>query len=405
MPEFTYQARNADGELISGQLEGPDSRSVATALVRQGYHPVRIESKSTSLSLTKKIGWKSTRVNHQEILILFRELTSLLRAGISLSDALDTAAKQSGSESLEKILRSVTGRVHGGSSFSEALSAYPSIFPELYISMIKVGETAGILDQVLERLAVLGTQEMETRSRLRSALVYPLVLISFALLVVNGLLIGVLPKFVSIFQASQIQLPMPTRVLLACSNVVQHHWWALLIGLVLLVIGIQRYYTTKSGRWAIDTLLLKVPITGDLYQKILITRFTRTLGSMLKTGVPMLEAISVSEKTLNNVVFQRAIQRTYSAVSEGKSFAETLASSNLFPHMVIQLVTVGEKTGQLDAMLQESAAFYEPEIEMNIRNFTTLLEPVLLLTMGIVVGFIALSVLLPIFQLIHVFRR
>lgn len=405
MPEFTYQARNSDGELISGTLEGADSRAIAGALVRLGYHPVRIQSKRSGLSLPGKLGWKNNRVDHQEILILFRELTSLLRAGISLADALDTATKQAGSDALEKILRNVTSRVHGGSSFSEALAAYPSIFPELYISMIKVGETAGILDQVLERLAILGTQELETRSRLRSAMVYPCVLVGFALLVVNGLLIGVLPKFVSIFQASQIALPLPTRVLLGCSHLVQQYWWALLGGIVLLVFGVRRYYRTRQGRWNIDSLILNLPIFGSLYQKVLITRFTRTLGSMLRTGVPMLEAISVSEKTLNNVVFQRAIQRTYNAVSEGKSFADTLAASNLFPHMVIQLVSVGEKTGQLDAMLQESADFYEPEIEMNIRNFTTLLEPVLLLTMGIVVGFIALSVLLPIFQLIHVFRR
>ncbi len=391
--------------MVVGMLEGDDERAVATSLTQQGFHPVRIRPQSSFDQLPGLANFGTKRVDRQELLLLLRELTSLLRAGIPLTTSLESAAGQNRSPALRKALTDITRRVNSGASFSDAVSSHPQDFPELFISMIRVGETAGILDQVLERLAQLGTQELETRSRVRSALIYPLTLVSFAFLVVSGLLVGVLPKFVGIFEASQVKLPWPTRLLLFLSGLMTHYWWLLLISFFVFGWLFRAYYATPSGRWQIDQWTLYIPIVGPLYRKVMVAQIARTLGSMLRTGVPLLEALGVTEKTVSNVVYQRALQRTRTAVAEGKSLSEPLTASGLFPHLVLQLVSVGERSGQLDTMLGEVSAFYEPEIELSIRNLTTLLEPILLMGMGLVVGFIALSVLLPIFQLIHVFKK
>lgn len=405
MPLFSYQARDAAGQPVTGTLEALDERAVAASLTKQGYHPVRIQRQGLQQDLAGLAVWKRRRVDRQEILILFRELAALLRAGIPLATSLHGAIEQTQSSLLRQLLSDVARRVQEGASFSDALAAHPAEFPELFISMIRVGEVAGILDQVLEQLAQLGSQELEMKSRVQSALIYPLVLVGFALLVVNGLLIGVLPKFVSVFEASQVSLPLPTKILLGLSWLVRKFWWLLGALAVWAVWAARRYYRTPAGRARVDQWILNIPVVGDLSRKVIIARIARILGAMLKTGVPLLEAITVTEKTVPNVVFQRALQRTRVVVQEGQNLTESWAASGLFPPLVLQMVMVGERSGQLDKMLGEVAAFYDPEVELTIRNLTTLMEPVLLLGMGLVVGFIALSVLLPIFQLIHVFRR
>lgn len=402
---FSYQARDSAGRLVAGTLKASDERAVAASLSRSGYLPVRIEPAGALGGWSLDLLWKRRQIDRQEVLILMRELAALLRAGIPLATSLENAIQQTQSLLLRKVIGDVAERVQGGTSLSDAMAGHPDVFPELFISMVRVGEVAGILDQVLDRLAQLGTQELEMRSRVRSALVYPIVLISFALLVVNGLLVGVLPKFISVFQASKVALPWPTRLLLGVSWFLRRFWWLLGAGIGFGFLGWRRYYASPQGRWNTDQRLLRLPLVGVLYRKIMIARVTRTLGAMLRTGVPLLEALEVAGKTVPNVVLQRTLQRTRQAAAEGKSLTEIWTASGLFPPLVLQLVSVGERSGQLDAMLTEVASFYDPEIELTTRNLTTLLEPVLLMVMGLLVGFITLSVLLPIFQLIHVFRK
>ena len=406
MSRFTYQARDRVGQLVVGVLEAPDERTVASTLSRQGYQPVKIRRQTTAQQWNPLFFLKQNRVDRQEVLILFRELAALLRAGIPLATSLDGAIQQTQPDSaLRKMLGHVTRDVQGGSSLSEAMNKYPDVFPELFVSMIRVGEVAGILDQVLEQLAQLGTQELETRSKIQAAFLYPMVLVGFALVVVTVLLVGVLPQFVSVFEASKVSLPLPTKVLLGLSGTVRRFWWLLLVSGAAGLWWLRRFHASPKGRWVMDRWTLSLPLIGVLYRKLLIARIARILGAMLKTGVPLLEALTVVEKTVPNVVFQQTIQRTRSAVAEGQSLAEPWTASGLFPPLVLQLVSVGERTGQLDMMLSEITSFYDPEIELTIRNLTTLLEPALLMIMGLLVGFIALSVLLPIFQLIHVFKR
>lgn len=405
MPNFAYHARDAEGRLITGVLEAPDERAAAVALGQRGCQPVQIQPQTAFPTLAGVMAWNAARIDRQEVMVLLRQLAALVKAGIPLVEGLDGAIQQTPSPALRRILGDVTHRVQGGSSFSDALAHHPDVFPQLYTSMVRVGEVAGILDHVLAQLAQLGTQELEHRSRIQSALVYPIVLIGFALVVVNVLLIGVLPKFVSVFQASRIALPWPTQVLLGISGAARHFWWLLVLGAAAAVWGARRYYATPEGRETVDRGLLTVPVIGDLSRKIVVARLSRIVGAMLKTGVPLLEALTVAEQTVSNRVFQRILQHTRAAVAEGRSMSETWRASAQFPPLVSQLLSVGERSGQLDTMLLEIADFYEPEIDLTIRKFTTLLEPLLLMVMGLMVGFIALSVLLPIFQLIHVFKR
>ena len=405
MPRFQYQARDSTGHLIAGIQESTDERSVAGYLARLGYQPIQIQRSGLLRELIQGGIFRRNRVDRREVLILLRELAALLRSGIPLATGLEGLIQQTESQVLRRVLTDVSQRVKAGASFSESLAVHPEVFPELVISMVRVGEVAGILDRVLDQLAQLGAQELETRSRISSAMIYPVVLMVFALLIVNGLLIGVLPKFITVFEASKVPLPWPTRFLLLVSFVARRYGW--LVGLIGLGLfgGMRRYLATPEGRLRFDRGILGLPVMGGLFRKILIARVAHTLGAMLRTGVPLLEALSVTEKTLPNTAFQRALQKTRAAVAGGESLTQTWSASGLFPPLVLQMVSVGERTGQLDSLLMEVAAFYDPDIDLTIRNLTTLLEPILLVAMGLFVGLIALSVLLPIFQLIHVFKR
>jgi len=284
------------------------------------------------------------------------------------------------------------------------LAKYPKVFSELFVSMIRVGETGGIMDRVLERLALLSTQEMEIYSRIQSAMTYPIVLVVMAFLIMNFILIGVLPKFVVVFKSSGAALPLPTQIVLGMSFILRRFWPLILLASAALVYYFRRYIRTERGRYQYHQWLMRVPIFGELYTKIQVARFTRTLSTLTGSGVPILHALLVVEKTITNVVIQRAIQNIRTALTAGSSLVEPFKASGIFSPMVTQMIAIGEKSGKIDTMLEDIAKFYEPEIENTIKNLTSLLEPFMLLAMGLMVAFIALSVLLPIFNLMKVFR-
>ena len=273
------------------------------------------------------------------------------------------------------------------------------------MSLVRVGESGGMLDKVLNRLADLATGEMDLRSRIRSALVYPVVLALVAFLMVNFVLVAVLPKFVAIFEASSASLPWPTRMLLGLSELVRNFWWLLGLGALLVFSWFQQYYHSPMGRLRVDGLMLRLPLVGALILKVMVARLCRSVAALTKSGIPVLEALSVVEPTLSNALLQKIIKNVRGAISKGQSLTEPFKASGLFPPMVIQLINTGERSGRLDEMFDQIAVFYEPEVEATVRNLTSLLEPAMLLMMGLVVAFIALSVLLPIFNLISIIRR
>lgn len=399
MPIYRYKARDRSGELIAGTIEGKDEKEIAASLDRMGYSVIELASQEK-----ERISFFWQRIEKQETIIFTRQLATLLRTGMALSPGLSTICEQTTNKKFRAILEDVRQSVQEGESFSQALSKHPQVFSELFVSIVEVGETGGMLDTALDRLAILGTQELETSSRIRSALIYPAVLVAVAFLVVNFLIVGVLPKFAMVFRASGTHLPLPTHIVLGLSWILRRLWLPLFVILGLAGIWFRNYVRGAEGKFKFHGWLLRLPLFGKLYAKIQVSRFARTLSALTASGIPLLQGLVVVEKIVSNVVIRRIIQNIRTSIAEGSTVAEPFKASGFFSPMVVQMISTGEKTGKLDQMLGEIASFYEPEIDYTIKNLTALLEPFMLLAMGVMVAFIALSVLLPIFNLIKVFR-
>ena len=406
MSVYQYKARDAGGNLMEGAVEAENETAAAFSLENSGLTPLTISARSTAgdnRSLSGGFFFK--KVSRQEVLIFTRQLATLISTGVPLIQSLENVSAQTANPNFKQVINEIINSLKSGASFSESLLRYPAIFPNLYVSMVKVGEAGGLLDKVLVRLAELSTQDIDLRSRLRSVLIYPLVLAIVAFLIVNFVLVGVLPKFVTIFEASQANIPIPTRLLLFTSHMLRSYWWLGIIAIILGLRGFSSYYRSAQGRLKVDTLTLRLPLFGPLILRIMVCRFSRSIAALTKSGIPILNALEVVESTISNRALSRMLEGVRTAVSRGQSLTEPFAASGLFPPMVIQLINTGERTGRLDDMFEQIALFYEPEIEFTIRNLTSLLEPAMLLGMGLVVAFIALSVLLPIFNLISIVRR
>lgn len=404
MATYRYKARDKAGELVIGKLEGDDEANIISSLDRLGYTVVEVTLQGKVPFSLKELSEHFKGISRQEVNIFTRQLATLIRAGLALAPSLATICEQTENKKFKILLEDIQQAVQAGTSFSEALAQHPKIFSELFVSMIEVGETGGLLDLVLDRLAILGVQEQETNSRIKSAMVYPIALVVIAFVVVNFMIVGVLPKFVMVFSAAQAKLPLPTQIVLGLSWVIRKFWFVIIIAFGLISMAFKKYISKPEGKFRFHSWLLKLPIFGKLYIKIQISRFARTLSALTSSGITLLQGLAVVEKTISNVVMRRAIQNIRLSITEGRSLVEQFKASGFFTPMVVQMIATGEKTGKLDQMLEEIAAFYEPEIEYTIKNLTTLLEPAMLLFMGVMVGFIALSVLLPIFKLMKVFR-
>lgn len=390
---------------MTATIEADNDLAVAVNLRSLGYNVISIEEEGRLKAGLSDFWQKLRRARQDELVFFSRQLASLLKAGISITVAISSIAEQTKSRFLKEAVNTVLKDIQAGVPFSESLAKHPDIFSELFVSMVKVGETAGILDEVLDRLAQLSAQEMEVKTRIKSAMTYPLILVGVAITIVSFLLIKIIPQFVVVFEAYEARLPLATQVLLGISFLVRRFYLLVIAGAAIFAFWFKRYLNTEKGRYHFDFYLLHLPLFGQLYLKLIVARFSRTLGALVKSGVPILEALYVTEKTVGNSVVSRVIDNIRSAVTEGQSLTKPFKTSGIFPPTVVQMVALGEKSGKLDDMLIEVASFYDRETEYTIRNITTALEPLLLLAMGGMVAFIALSVLLPIFNLIKVFRR
>ncbi len=404
MPPFTYKVKDSQGGLLTGTMEAETENGVIDSLYKLGYSVITVENRAKKEFSLAALQERFERVTKKEIIIFTRQLATLLRSGVALGPSLRTVSEQTTNKKFKLILENIGQSVQGGESFSDALERHRKLFSELFISMVKVGEAGGMLEQVLDRLANLGTRELDTESRIMSAVIYPLVLVGVAFFVVNFLIIGVLPKFVMVFEASGAELPVPTKIVLGASWILRRLWLPLIAAAFIGLALFKKRLGNEKTRERFHARLLKIPVFGTLYTKIQIARFARITSSLIASGVPILQALSVVENTISNLVIRRAISGVRASIAEGNSLVEPFKESNLFNPMVVQMISTGEKSGNLDYMLNEIAAFYEPEIEHTIKNLTALLEPFMLLFMGLMVAFIALSVLLPIFNLIKVFR-
>lgn len=404
MPIYKYKARDKYGKAITGTMEAPNYEKLGLQLYGLGYIPVLIEEaggETIALNLIEKY----RRVKAEHLILFTRQLAAMVNAGIPLSRSLESLTTQTEGTKLKRIITEVRRDIEAGSAFSDALSKYDKVFSPLYINMVSAGEASGTLDQVLNRLVALIEHERDTRSRLKSATRYPKIVIVSITIAFAVLMTFVVPKFIGIFERARLTLPLPTRILIFIHHFV-HTYWYIVIGV--LVIGFlifYQYVRTKKGRRQWDTLKIKIPIIGPLFVKLAMSRFSSVLGTLYKSGVPILQALDIVSDVVGNAYISGLVKELYKRVKEGEGIAQPMKEYPLFPPMVAQMVAVGEETGAMDEMLAKVSQYYDTEVDYTIKNLSTLVEPILLLFLGVLVGFLALSIFMPMWDLTQMVRK
>ncbi len=397
---FEYRVRDRGGKMISGQLEAPDSGAVATRLREMGYTPVDItEVKQSGLQTEIKIPGLGGRVKLKDLAIFSRQFATMINSGVSLLRALTILHEQTENEKLAEVIDDVRNEVEAGTSLSEAMEKHEKVFPKLYIAMVKAGEAAGMLDQVLVRVAESIEKEVALRQKIKSAMTYPVVVFVMAILLTGVMLVFIVPTFVAMFDSLGGELPVPTKLLMMASNFV-----ASFAGLLTFIIGptvawqvFKRIRSTEHGRFQLDRLKLRLPVFGPLFHKIAITRFARNLSVLMRAGVPILQALEITAETVNNGPVGVAVKDVQDAVRTGESMARPLKDHEVFPPMVVQMISVGEETGAVDTMLEKISDFYDREVETTTEQLTALMEPIMIVVLGAIVGSMVIALYMPIF--------
>ena len=396
MPVFNYTARTLTGELQSGSIDLPTHDDVVAHLRKNRMIVVKIQQAPKEL----KIGF-GKGVTTRDVVIMTRQFATMINSGLPLVQALDILSEQSENPTLKDVTRAVVYDVESGHTLADALRKHPKAFTELYVNMVAAGEAGGILDTILLRLATFMEKNDALVRKVKGAMIYPAVIFSVAGMAIVILLIFVIPVFQEMFAGIHQQLPMPTRIVIGCSNILKHYWWAIGGGAVGSFFGIKKYYSTPSGKLNIDRLLLNVPVLGDLIRKSAVSRFTRTLGTLIASGVSILEGLEITAKTAGNRVIHDAVMESRASIAGGETIAAPLQKSKVFPPMVISMIAVGEQTGGLDEMLSKIADFYDEEVDAAVEALLSLMEPVMIVVLGVVVGGMIIAMYLPIFNMIN----
>jgi type IV pilus assembly protein PilC len=401
---FAYKVRDQQGKMIGGTLDADSQGAVASRLRQMGYAPVSIEvARQSSLQMEVKLPG-SSRVKPKELAVFSRQFATMINSGLSLLRALSILAEQTENKRLAGVLTAVRNEVEKGSALSAALAQHPKVFSRLYISMVRAGEVGGFLDQVLLKVAETLEKEVELRGKVKSAMTYPVVVFAMVLLIVSAMLVFIVPMFKNLYGQLGGTLPLPTRVLVGISDVVKRWFLLVLVGIGLATFGFKRWVTTPSGRYRLDAFKLRAPIFGPLFHKTALSRFSRTLATLLRSGVPILQALEIVSETVNNGVISKAVKDVQDSVREGESLAGPLQRHAVFPPMVVQMMAVGEETGALDTMLSKVADFYDQEVQAAVDALTSLIEPVLIAVMGAAVGGMVIALYLPMFQIVNLVK-
>ena len=397
MSVFTYRGTNRAGSSVSGEMTASSKTELQSLLRRQQITPTKMSEKGKEFNLPTFGGG----VNAKELAVFTRQFSVMIDAGLPLVQCLEILASQQENKTFQKVLTGTRSAVEGGSTLSAAMKQYPKVFDALYSNMVEAGETGGILDTILQRLSTYIEKNVKLQRAVKSAMVYPIGVLTIATGVIILLLWKVVPVFATLFAGMGVDLPLPTKIVIAASHFVGSIFGLLLVvGAVAIIIGLKVWHGTPQGRLAIDTVILKLPVLGILMRKIAVGRFTRTLGTLIASGVPILEGLDITAKTSGNAVVERALNRVRKSLEEGKSLTEPLRESEVFPGMVTQMIAVGEQTGAMDAMLQKIADFYEEEVDAAVKDLLTALEPIMIVFLGGVVGGVVISMYLPLFTLI-----
>ncbi len=397
MPVFTFSGKNSAGEKITGERMAANKQVLATQLRREQIATPTIREKGKEFALPI---FGSGKVNTKEIAVFFRQFSVMIDAGLPLVQCLEILAANQENSAFQKTLTGVRTTVEGGSTLANAMRLYPKVFDDLTTNMIEAGETGGILDIILQRLATYVEKAVKLRSAVKSALIYPVSVISLAVLIVGALLKWVVPIFSNLFAGLGVALPLPTRIVMGLSGFVGQFWWFFIVGGVGMVFAVKYIRKDPRGRYWMDYGMLKLPIVGILLRKIAVARFTRTLGTLITSGVPILEGLSITARTSGNAVLEEALMKVRKAIEEGRTIVDPLRESGVFPNMVTQMIGVGEATGAMDNMLQKIADFYEDEVDTATKDMLAMLEPVIIGVLGVCVGGIVISLYMPLFSMI-----
>ncbi len=395
MPQFTYTARSMNGELKSATIDAPNRDEVIKQLKQQRLNVVKIDEGTA----TKKK--RGGRIKMRDIVIFTRQFSTMINAGLPLVQALDILATQSENPALKDVTRQVVFDVESGNTVADALRKHPSAFTDLYVNMVAAGEAGGILDTILMRLAVFMEKNDALVRKVKGAMIYPGVIMSVAAIAITVLLVFVIPTFQTMFASAGIALPLPTRIVIGMSHFLKTYWYVVAGALFGVFIMVKRYYATANGKLQIDRTLLKAPVLGDVLRKSAVSRFTRTLGTLISSGVSILDGLEITAKTAGNRVIQDAIMESRASIAGGETIAAPLKKSAVFPPMVISMIAVGEQTGGLDEMLSKIADFYDEEVDAAVSGLLALMEPVMIVFLGVVVGGMVVAMYLPIFDMVN----
>lgn len=397
MPNYTWKGRTRGGKVQEGVLVAESKEAAISNLRKQSIIVTGVTEKGKEFALPKLGGGG---ISQKEIAIFTRQFSVMIDAGLPLVQCLEILGAQQDNRTFQKILFQVRQDVEQGSSLADGLRKHPKAFDALYANMVAAGEAGGILDTILQRLSLYIEKIVKLRAAVRSAMIYPVAVILIAVGVVWVILWKVIPTFATLFEGLGATLPLPTRITIAASKFIGSFWWLVFLSIGLIIFFLNRYHKTHKGKRVLDGLLLKFPVLGNVLKKIAVARFCRTLGTLVSSGVPILDALDITAKTAGNSIVEDAIISTRNSVEEGKTISEPLKSSAVFPGMVVQMVAVGEQTGALETMLNKIADFYEDEVDEATANLLALLEPIMILFLGIVIGGIVISMYMPMFTLI-----
>jgi type IV pilus assembly protein PilC len=400
MGTFTYEAVEPSGRTVRGQLEAENQQMVLAKLQGLNYHIVDVAEKKAG-GFTALRPNRLGKVKLTSLVVFSRQFATMIDAGINILKCLDILENQMKDPVLKAVVGETRRDVVGGASLTEALSKHPRVFSKLFVSMIKAAEVGGILDQILDRLATFLEKEQEITGKIKGAMVYPCVVLVFAMLMLVAMFMFVLPTFKSIFDDFNGQLPAITQMLFTISDLMRRFWYLIGFGPVGTYFAFKWYYSTEKGRWNLDKVKLRIPVIGELVQKMSISRFSRTFGTLVNSGVPVLRALEIVAETAGNVVIAKAVHDARGCVREGQKISAPLEQSGMFPPMVTQMIDVGEETGRMSDMLIKIATFYDNEVDVAVKALTSLIEPALIIVLGGIVGFIVSSIMVPMFSLIN----
>ncbi|MEI8355169.1 MAG: type II secretion system F family protein [Deltaproteobacteria bacterium] len=400
MPKFTWEARSRSGSTQKGVMDATNMASVDAQLKKFGFSGIKIKGEGTGLGKSLKMpGFGARKVQTKELVIFTRQFATMIDSGLPLVQCLDILSSQQENKTFKDILLQVKESVESGSTFADALGKHPKAFDALFVNLVAAGEVGGILDTILARLAAYMEKAMKLKKQVKGAMVYPATIMSIAVVVIAVILIFVIPTFAKMFVDFGSDLPVPTKFVIALSNFIVKYI-LLIIGVAIgLYLLLKKYYASANGKKTIDRLALNAPIVGPLIRKVSVARFTRTLGTMVSSGVPILDGLDIVARTAGNKIIEEAIYKVRQAISEGKTIAEPMAESGVFPPMVVQMIAVGEATGAMDTMLNKIADFYDDEVDSAVGNLTAMMEPLLMVFLGVTVGGLVIAMYLPIFKI------